>query len=56
MKKIVAIALLLIFPLIALSRDPPTPGPPNPPGFPIDSGIAYLLLLGVAYGIRKIKN
>ena len=54
MRKIVAIVLLLLFPLITMAQGPPPP--PPPPGFPIDSGIVYLLLLGVAYGIRKVKN
>jgi len=52
MRKIVAIVLLLLFPLITMAQGPPPP----PPGFPIDSGIVYLLLLGVAYGISKVKN
>jgi len=50
MRKIVAIILLLLFPLITMAQGPP------PPGLPIDSGIVYLLLLGVAYGIRKVKD
>jgi hypothetical protein len=54
MRKIVAIVLLLLFPLITMAQGPPPP--PPPPGLPIDSGIVYLLLLGVAYGISKVKN
>jgi hypothetical protein len=54
MRKIVAIVLLLLFPLITMAQGPPPP--PPPPGLPIDSGIVYLLLLGVAFGIRKVKN
>ena len=54
MRKIVAIILLLLFPLITMAQGPPPP--PPPPGLPIDSGIVYLLLLGVAYGIRKVKD
>ncbi|MDA8762165.1 hypothetical protein N9M81_02530, partial [Flavobacteriaceae bacterium] len=56
MRKIVAIVLLLLFPLITMAQGPPPPPPPPPPGLPIDSGIVYLLLLGVAYGISKVKN
>ena len=55
MRKIVALVLLLLFPLITMAQGPPAP-PPPPPGLPIDSGIVYLLLLGVAFGIRKVKN
>jgi len=39
-----------------MAQGPPSPPPPQPPGLPIDSGIVYLLLLGVAYGISKVKN
>lgn len=57
MRKIVALVLLLLFPLITMAQGPPAPAPPPPPpGLPIDSGIVYLLLLGVAFGIRKVKN
>ena len=57
MRKIVAIILLLLFPLITMAQGPPPPPPPPPPpGLPIDSGIVYLLLLGVAFGIRKVKD
>ena len=55
MRKIVAIVLLLLFPLITIAQGGP-PAPPPPPGLPIDSGIVYLLLLGVAFGISKVKN
>ncbi len=58
MRKIVVILLLLLFPLITMAQGgPPSPvPPPPPPGLPIDSGIVYLLLLGVAFGIRKVKD
>jgi hypothetical protein len=58
MRKIVAVILLLLFPLITMAQGPPppVPPPPPPPGLPVDSGIVYLLLLGVAFGIRKVKD
>ena len=56
MKKIVAIILILLSPLITMAQGLPPPPPPPPTGLPIDSGIVYLLLLGVAYGIRKVKD
>ena len=34
---------------------PPIP-PPPPPGLPIDSGIIYLLLAGIALGIKKLRK
>ena len=35
---------------------PPCSGPPNPPGTPIDGGIAILLAAGAAYGIKKLRE
>lgn len=32
------------------------PPPPPPPGLPIDGGIFILALVGVYYGIKKIKR
>ena len=34
---------------------PPIP-PPPPPGLPIDGGILFLLVAGLFYGIRKVKD
>tara|TARA_B110000908_G_scaffold47576_1_gene58056 strand:- start:698 stop:820 length:123 start_codon:yes stop_codon:yes gene_type:complete len=34
---------------------PPAP-PPPPPSAPIDGSILVLILAGLAYGIKKIKN
>jgi len=35
---------------------PPCGNPPPPPGLPIDGGLGLLLVLGVGYGIKKIKE
>jgi len=45
--------LLLLFPLILIAQGPP---PPTPPGLPIDGGLLFLLIAGVAYGVKKIKD
>lgn len=45
--------LLLLFPLITMAQVPP---PPPPPGLPIDGGLLFLLIAGVAYGVKKIKD
>jgi hypothetical protein len=45
--------LLLLFPLIMIAQGPP---PPTPPGLPIDGGLLFLLIAGVAYGVKKIKD
>ncbi len=49
--------LVLLFTLgsNAQALPPPIP-PPPPPGLPIDSGIGFLLLAGLFYGINKNKN
>jgi len=30
--------------------------PPRPPGLPIDGGVGILLIIGVGYAVRKIKD
>ena len=45
--------LLLLFPLIMIAQGPP---PLTPPGLPIDGGLLFLLIAGVAYGVKKIKD
>ena len=38
-------------------KDPPPPeNQPPPPGLPIDGGISYLIIIGMAYGIYAIKK
>tara|TARA_B110000977_G_scaffold126715_1_gene161977 strand:+ start:75 stop:212 length:138 start_codon:yes stop_codon:yes gene_type:complete len=34
---------------------PPPPVPP-PPGLPINSGLLFLLIAGIVYGVKKLKN
>ncbi|MFK5958341.1 MAG: hypothetical protein QM495_05635 [Lutibacter sp.] len=42
----------------AQKRDVPVPGTngPPPPGFPIDGGLSYLLIAGIAYGVYELKR
>ena len=54
MKKLASLLLLLLFPLIMIAQGPPPP--PTPPGLPIDGGLLFLLIAGVAYGVKKIKD
>jgi len=35
---------------------PDAPGPPPPPGLPIDGGIFGLLAVALAYGVKKIND
>ena len=38
-------------------KDPPPPeNQPPPPGLPIDGGLSYLLITGLAYGIYVIRK
>ena len=68
-KKYISLLLFVSFFLIsseAMAQGNPTPcpdgsappcgGPPNPPGTPIDGGIAILLAAGAAYGIKKLRE
>ena len=56
MKKLASLLLLLLFPLIMIAQGPPPPPPPPPPGLPIDGGLLFLLIAGIAYGVKKLKN
>jgi len=42
--------------MIAQNTGLPGPPPPPPPGLPIDGGLLFLLIAGVAYGVKKIKD
>ena len=51
-KAIIASILFALTSLIGVAQDPP--GPPPPPGLPVDSGIMWLLLAGLLLGIYKL--
>ena len=47
----------------AYAQDVPVPGtndandgPPPGPGLPIDGGLSYLLIVGIAYGVYELKK
>jgi hypothetical protein len=46
-------AAMFIVPVIALADDP---GDPGPDPVPFDGGATALVVTGVAYGIKKIKE
>tara|TARA_R110001632_G_scaffold10544_8_gene38976 strand:+ start:9654 stop:9827 length:174 start_codon:yes stop_codon:yes gene_type:complete len=54
-KYLLTLTLVLFFTIITSAQAPPPP-PPPPPGLPIDGGIAFLIIAGVAYGIKKIRD
>ncbi|MHB1146285.1 MAG: PID-CTERM protein-sorting domain-containing protein [Lutibacter sp.] len=51
----------MLFSVVAYSeKPPPVPeeggAPPPPVGLPIDGGLSFLLISGVAYGIFELKR
>ena len=64
-KSIIVAAMILSFPLLSLAQSPPHPNGGNAPGgtitpvgggAPIDGGLTIMLLLGAAYGSKKIYH
>lgn len=49
--------VMLMFALTTVGQivPPPMP-PPPPPGLSIDGGLVFLIVLGILYGIKKVKN
>jgi hypothetical protein len=66
LKRYISLILFVSFFLVsngAIAQPPcpdgspqPCDGPPNPPGTPVDGGIAILLAAGAAYGIKKLRK
>ncbi|WP_089381598.1 PID-CTERM protein-sorting domain-containing protein [Lutibacter agarilyticus] len=46
----------MLFTFVAYAKDPPLPGPPPPPGNPIDGGLSFLIISGVAFGVYKLRK
>ncbi|MEE9408413.1 MAG: hypothetical protein V3V28_10105 [Polaribacter sp.] len=56
-KTYLALFLVLIFTYtISGQVMPPPAGPPDPPGLPVDGGILFLLISGLVYGVKKIRE
>ncbi|MEO9571398.1 MAG: hypothetical protein ABJH82_08820 [Polaribacter sp.] len=56
-KKYLALLIMLLITCVASGQIvPPSIPPPPPPGLPIDSGLIFLIISGVLYGLRKTKN
>jgi hypothetical protein len=62
-KSVIVAVMILSFPLLSLAQSPPHPNGGNAPGggnspvgggAPIDGGLTIMLLLGAAYGSRKV--
>ena len=64
-KSVIVAVMILSFPLLSLAQSPPHPNGGNAPGgtntpvgggAPIDGGLTIMLLLGAAYGSKKIYH
>ena len=58
-KVLIACFSFMLFSLEAYSEKPPPPpqnAPPPPVGLPIDGGLSFLLISGVAYGVYSLKR
>ena len=52
-----AVSKFVLIALISISTSLIAQGPPPPPpGTPISNGLIFLLIAGVLYGIKKIKD
>ena len=59
LKYFISVCLILTFSLVFANKTPPLPKPsagPTPPGVPIDGGIIYVLISGVALGVYTLKK
>ena len=41
---------------VTYAGEPAPPGPPPPVGLPIDGGLSFLIISGVAYGIFELRR
>ncbi|MGJ8759142.1 MAG: PID-CTERM protein-sorting domain-containing protein [Polaribacter sp.] len=42
--------------VISAQNVPPPAGPPPPPGLAIDGGLIFLIVSGIIYGVKKVKD
>tara|TARA_R110001583_G_scaffold83631_5_gene220714 strand:+ start:2901 stop:3101 length:201 start_codon:yes stop_codon:yes gene_type:complete len=57
-KYLLSFCLILICATVFAQKDPDLPGPPPNPGndLPIDGGLLYLIISGIAYGVYELKR
>ncbi|QVY65231.1 hypothetical protein JOP69_16015 [Polaribacter sp. Q13] len=56
-KKYFALIIMLALTYIVNAQNVPRPaGPPPPPGLAIDGGLIFLVVSGIIYGVKKVKN
>lgn len=63
MKKKLLLTIVTLFVVCSVSAQivapPPendNPGLPPPPGLPVDAGLGFLLVVGLFYGCKRIKD
>ena len=58
MKKKYLLVIIMLFVVCSISAQivPPPVPPPPPPGLPIDAGLGALLVAGLFYGYKRIKE
>jgi len=54
-KRIYCLLPILLLFLVSTDVFPQGP-PPPPPGLPIDGGVLFLLISGIVYAVKKIKE
>ena len=56
-KKYLAFIIMLVITYVASGQIVPPPAPPPPPpGLPIDGGVIFLIIVGVLYGVKKVRG
>ena len=54
-KRIILLGLFAFASVIPVFSQPPPPPPPPVSGTPIEGGLVYLLVVGIAYGLKEMK-
>jgi len=55
-KIVLLVVVFLLVNTASYSQVPVPMAPPPPPGLPIDSGVIGLLIVGLSFGVLKLKN
>ncbi|MCL7754572.1 PID-CTERM protein-sorting domain-containing protein [Polaribacter sp. Z022] len=56
-KKYLALIIMLAFTCVVSGQIVPPPAPPPPPpGLPINGGLIFLIISGIFYGVKKVRD
>jgi len=53
-RNILTLVLVVCCSFMVSAQGPPPP--PPPPGLPIDGGVLFLLIAGLYYGVKKVRD